>query len=147
MQKDYYEPLGGTATETKTSVADQAGDVAAKAQDKAEEMAGKAQDKAAELGSTAKDKAMEGAEAGRERAATGLQSAASSLRERGESSEGLQAELSTKAADSLDKASTYLSEHDTGEMWEELERLIKEHPMQAAAGALAAGFFLGRILR
>ena len=120
----------------KTSVTDQAGDVAAEAQEKAAGMATKAQ-----------DKLHSGAEAGRERAASGLKSAASSLRDRTESTEGLQNQLGTKAADSLEKASGYLEEHDTDEMWERLERMVKEHPMQAAAGALVAGYLLGRIVR
>jgi ElaB/YqjD/DUF883 family membrane-anchored ribosome-binding protein len=143
MQKDYYEPMeprptneageytsGSTATMTESSdgsggITQQAGEIASKAQEKA----GAA------------------ADMGVDRAATGLHTAAEKMRDRASSTSGVQAQVGEKAADYMEKASTYLQDHDSQELWGEVEKFVKEHPMQAAAGALFAGFMLGRMMR
>lgn len=151
MQKDYYEPLephpvneggqvpaGATGMHSREteggggrSMSEQAGDVATKTQEKAQEMGSKMQEQA---------------DAGLDKAASGLQKAAEQMRERG-GSEGLQGQVATKAADTMEKTAGYLRDHDTDEIWQDVESFVKEHPMQAAAGALVAGFVLGRLLR
>ena len=73
--------------------------------------------------------------------------AAERMRERADSHEGMQADVATKAADAMDRTASYLKEHDSQELWSEVEAFVKEHPMQAAAGALFAGYMLGKIIR
>lgn len=108
----------------------------------ATEIAGQAKDMAAEYG----QKIQDSADMGKEKAAMGLESAADQLRERvGE--DGVQGQVGTKVADGLEKTATYLRDHDTSEIWSEIESFVKDHPLQAAAGALFAGFMMGRVLR
>jgi hypothetical protein len=47
----------------------------------------------------------------------------------------------------MDTAATYLKEHSTSDMLNDLEHFAKEHPGQALAGAVITGFVVGRILR
>lgn len=149
MEKDYYEPdvdpitdLEGRgvgdyrprniATEEKPSVTEQAGEIASKAQEKA-----------GEVGSMARERADQGLD----RAADGLQKAADTMRSRMEDQGGLQGQVGTKVAGGLEATASYLKEHDSAELWSEVESFVKEHPMQAAAGALVAGWMLGRMMR
>jgi hypothetical protein len=57
------------------------------------------------------------------------------------------AQAGAKAADALDNASGYLRTHETSEILNDVESYAKAHPAQALAGAVVAGFVLGRILR
>jgi ElaB/YqjD/DUF883 family membrane-anchored ribosome-binding protein len=52
-----------------------------------------------------------------------------------------------KVAEGMERSATYLREHSTEDMRGDVERYVREHPMQAMAGALVAGFVLSRILR
>jgi ElaB/YqjD/DUF883 family membrane-anchored ribosome-binding protein len=47
----------------------------------------------------------------------------------------------------MEKTATYVREHSTNEMLNDVETYVKEHPAQSVAGAVVAGFLLGRILR
>jgi len=127
---------GSAGATTREGVTDQAGAIAAKAQQKAQETAD-------EIGNKVQDRA----DAGVDRAAEGLQQAAEGMRARMEDQEGMQAQVGTKVAEGLERTAGYLKEHDSSEMWGDLESFVKEHPMQACAGALVAGFFMGRVLR
>jgi ElaB/YqjD/DUF883 family membrane-anchored ribosome-binding protein len=120
------------ATTREGGITEQAGDVAAKAQEKAGEVGGKVQDRA---------------DAGIDRAAEGIQQAAAGMRERFEDQGGMPGQVGTRVADGLERTAGYLREHDSAEMWSDAESFIKEHPLQACAGALVAGFFVGRVLR
>jgi ElaB/YqjD/DUF883 family membrane-anchored ribosome-binding protein len=51
------------------------------------------------------------------------------------------------AASTMEKTATYVREHSTNEMLNDVETYVKEHPAQSVAGAVVAGFLLGRILR
>jgi ElaB/YqjD/DUF883 family membrane-anchored ribosome-binding protein len=108
-----------------------------------EGMAAQAQERAHQAG----EKAMQGAEAGRERAAEGMHKGAEQLRSRFSEGEGVQAQVGTRVADTMDRASGYLRDHETKEVWDDMERMIREHPMSAAATALVTGFVIARILR
>lgn len=164
MQKDYYEPItpqplnrsgeissGSTGTtnpstttgEQQGGITEQAGQVATKAQEKAGEVAAIGKEKAGELG----HKAQEGADVGLDKAADGMQRAADQMRDRLATGDGVQAQVGTKVADTMERTAGYLREHDTTELWGDVETFVREHPMQAAVGALAAGFVLGRIVR
>lgn len=138
---DHTAPSGqvaaGPATSTMRSstgsdIQDQAGEVAEKAQQQA---------------TAVKDKAMEQAEVGKQKAASGLHSAAEQVRSRAGESDGTKDKVMAKTADTMEKSAQYLEDHEPREMWDDFEKFVKEHPMQAAAGALVAGVIVGRILR
>jgi hypothetical protein len=107
--------------------------------------------RAAEMGSEAKNAAQErvaaGANAGMERAAEGLDSAAEKMRSRAQEDEGVRATLEGKAADAMDRTATYLKDHDSEQLMHDIEEFVRNHPLQAAAGALVAGYVLGKIVR
>ncbi|MCK9518739.1 MAG: hypothetical protein M0R74_06920 [Dehalococcoidia bacterium] len=152
MQRDYYEPLdpqpinesgeiphGQTGTAVPVSGSEQ--------QQSTQERAGEMKQRAQEQASNVATMARERSDQGMYKASEGLSSAAAQLREKGEQRGGKQAQVASKMADQLDRTSTYLRDHDTQQVWDDVERFVKENPMQAAAGALFAGFVLGRILR
>lgn len=146
------ERSGGTATMTKSradsgrSTTEMAKDRAGEAKEMAGDRMAEAKEMATEKAGQAKEMAADYAEMGKDRAVEGLETAASQVRDRfGE--EGMQGQVGTKVADGLEKTATYLREHEAGEMWSEIETFVKDHPMQAAAGALVAGFLMGRVLR
>jgi ElaB/YqjD/DUF883 family membrane-anchored ribosome-binding protein len=91
---------------------------------------------------------MEQADVGKQKAASGLKSAAEQMRNRTSTEqEGTKDKVMSKTADTMDKSAQYLEDHEPKEMWDDFEKFVKEHPMQAAAGALVAGVIVGRILR
>jgi hypothetical protein len=100
-------------------------------------------EKASEYGA----KAQEQADQTKDQAAGGMERAAEKIRERSESMDGTPAQAGTKVAESMDTAATYLKEHSTSDMLNDLEHFAKEHPGQALAGAVITGFVVGRILR
>jgi ElaB/YqjD/DUF883 family membrane-anchored ribosome-binding protein len=102
-----------------------------------------ARTKAAEVGQQAQEKL----EQGKDTAASGMESAADKIRERTQYSDGVQAKAGTKVAEGMEKTAGYLKEHDTNEMVDDLEKYVREHPVQALAGAVVGGFLVGRILR
>lgn len=138
-QPDHTAPSGQVAAGSATSwMSDHEPDI----QEQAGEVAQRAHERA-----TAYERAMEQAEAGRQKAASGLRSAADQIRRRGMEAEGSRAQAIARAADTVDKSAQYLDEHEAREMWGTFETFVREHPFQAAAGALAAGVLIGRILR
>jgi ElaB/YqjD/DUF883 family membrane-anchored ribosome-binding protein len=110
---------------------------------RARDTANQAKDKASELG----QKAQQQADMGKDKAAGGMESAADKIREQASKSDGMTAQTGTKVADSMEKTAGYLREHDTTEMLDDVEQYVKDHPMQAVAGAVIGGFVIGRILR
>ena len=156
MRRDYYEPDSPAGENEEPDHTAPSGQVASGSatqmlRDRAmdvQEQAGDVAEKAQEQAAAVKDRAMEQAEVGKQKAASGLHSAAEQLRNRtGDAEEGVKSQVVTKAADTMEQTATYLEEHEASEIWEDFERFVKEHPMQAAAGALVAGFVVGRILR
>jgi hypothetical protein len=118
--------------DTMGNVQQQAGQFADQAQEKAGEYAGKAHDQA---------------EMRKDQAAGGMESAASQIREKVAGTDGMTAQAGAKVADSMESAAGYLRAHDTNEMWHDFESYARTHPGQTLAGAVVAGFLLGRILR
>jgi ElaB/YqjD/DUF883 family membrane-anchored ribosome-binding protein len=112
-------------------------------QGRAQEVAGKAKDAAEEYG----QKAQEQLDKGTDQAASGLEQAAGKLREQTETSEGMPAQAGMKVAEGMESAAGYLREHNTEDMLADVEQYVKAHPTTALAGAVVAGFFVGRILR
>lgn len=112
-------------------------------QERAREFAGTAQEKVNEYGS----KVQERADVGMDKAADSMGRAAEQIREKAQTSGGIQAEAGVKLADGMEKTATYLREHDTTQVLDDLETYVREHPMQAVAGAVIGGFVIGRMLR
>jgi ElaB/YqjD/DUF883 family membrane-anchored ribosome-binding protein len=112
-------------------------------QDRAQEMTEKARETAGEMG----QKAQEKLDKGTDQAAGGLEQAAEKLRSQTDGSSGMPAQAGVKVADTMESAAGYLREHNTEDMVGDLEKYVKAHPTTALAGAVVAGFFIGRILR
>lgn len=47
----------------------------------------------------------------------------------------------------MDSTVEYFRDHDTQKMMNDLTNYVKSHPLPAIAGAVALGFFAGRMLR
>jgi ElaB/YqjD/DUF883 family membrane-anchored ribosome-binding protein len=134
-------PIGGRSStqqlkQDTEETKEQVGRVAADVKETAKEKAAQATEKATEVADQAREKTAEGA-----------QSAADTIREQTTGKGGIQETVGTTAADTMDKTATYLREHDTQAMLNDLETYIREHPTQAVIGAVAVGFVVGRILR
>jgi ElaB/YqjD/DUF883 family membrane-anchored ribosome-binding protein len=93
------------------------------------------------------ERARERTEEGMHKAASSMDETAQKLRERTEGKEGIQAKAGEKTADAMEKTANYLREKDTQQIMDDVERYVKEHPVQAVAGAVVSGFILARILR
>jgi ElaB/YqjD/DUF883 family membrane-anchored ribosome-binding protein len=107
----------------------------------------KAGETATEAKTAVQDRVVSGADTGMDKAAQGLGSAADKMRTRAEDDQGMRSTIEVKAADAMDKTASYLKEHDSQELMHDIEEFVKAHPMQAAVGALAAGYVLGKIVR
>jgi ElaB/YqjD/DUF883 family membrane-anchored ribosome-binding protein len=136
-----------SATTSDSDARAKAEALAEEARAKAEGMAGDAKVRTAELTGQARETAYSVAESGREGAASALDSAAERLEDRAASSSGVQAATAERAAQGMQAAAGYLKEHDTAEVWDDLEQYVKAHPMQSVAVAVAAGLVIGRALR
>lgn len=106
-----------------------------------------AKERVAEGTTAVQERVTSGADKGMEKAAEGLGSAAEKMRARASEETGMRATAQEKAADAMDKTAGYLKEHDSQELMHDFEEYVKAHPMQAAAGALVAGFMLAKIVR
>ena len=143
---------GGAWSRQSSATADsdtraKAEELAQEARARAEGMADDAKGRAAELTGQARETAYSMAESGREGAAGALDSAAERLEDRAASSSGVQAATAERAAQGMQAAAGYLKEHDTAEVWDDLEQYVRTHPMQSVAVAVAAGLVIGRALR
>jgi len=103
-------------------------------------------DKAQMKVSEFKDKAQQQAELSREKAATATEHAASQLREKAMQQGGKPGEIGTKVADKLHTTSGYVQQHDTMEILDDIEKFVRDHPLQAVGAAVVAGFVLARII-
>ena len=88
----------------------------------------------------------ETADAGIDRAAEGLEKAANQLRTRAEDG-AVPEKVGVRVADGLDRTSQYLRDHEAQEIWNDVERLIKEHPVQAAVSAAVAGYVVAKLVK
>lgn len=127
---------------TGTSRESEANDMG-QAREQAQETGENVLEKAQEFGHQAQQRAEEG----KDQAAQGMERAAESLRDRVSENGGIASDAGVRAADAMDSAAGYLRSHDTSEMWSDVETYAKAHPTKALAGAIFAGFILGRIIR
>jgi ElaB/YqjD/DUF883 family membrane-anchored ribosome-binding protein len=133
----------GQTTDYRTDQSPNSGGMQERSQEKAQEMAGKAREAAGEYGHKAQDQL----DKGTDQAAGGLEQAADKLRSQTGNSEGMPAQAGAKVADSMETTASYLREHNTEEILNDVEHYVKEHPTQALVGAVVAGFMIGRVLR
>lgn len=139
---------GGGTSSGRPAQGDQAGQMREQGEhlkDRAENAASEAQDRAGHIADEARARAEDAADMGRERAADGMERAASMLHEH--EGAGAVGAVAGRAAIGMERSAQYLRERDTSEMWTDVEHYIREHPAQGIAGAMAAGFLIGRILR
>jgi hypothetical protein len=120
------------------SMRDRAGEMASEA-------GGMMQERAAELGSQASDSMYSAVESGREGAAEALEGGSERLRAMG--GEGMAGMASGMAADGMRETAGYLREHDTSQIWEDVEQYVQRYPGRSVIAAIAAGVIVGRILR
>jgi hypothetical protein len=118
-----------------------------RARDDDSELGKKTGEAVSEARSVVQEKTVAGADAGLDKAAQGLGSAADKMRTRAEEDEGIRGSLEGKAAEAMDKTAGYLKDHDSQELMRDVEEFVKAHPLQAAAGALVAGYVLGKLVR
>lgn len=112
------------------------------------DQAREATDKVAQQARQAGEQMEARTDAGMDRAASGLESAAEQVRDRlGGEGDGMRGAVGVKVADRLDRASGYLREHESREVWDDLETYIRDHPTHALIGAVAAGFVIAKVLR
>jgi ElaB/YqjD/DUF883 family membrane-anchored ribosome-binding protein len=128
-----------TAGETRDRMQGTADEV----RDRAGDVAGQVKHQAQETASQAKEQL----ERGREHAGEYAENAAEMVREKAHERGGVQEKVGVKAADAMERTAGYLRENRTDEIWDDIERLAREHPIQALGGAVLAGFLIGRILR
>jgi len=140
MTYDPNRPLGQpSATERQLDQgSDQAHEAIDAARSKAHELADQARERTQQVA--------EKAEAGRQVAGEKLSEAAQALRERAPA-EGQGAQVAEKAADTLERAGTYLQEQDLREIRHDLEGLIRRHPIEAVLLGVGVGYLLARNTR
>lgn len=85
------------------------------------------------------------------RAADQLNTVANALRQAGNelqnSDQASIAQYAETAAEQVERLSTYIKEREFGELWADLQATAKRQPELFVAGALAAGFLVGRFLK
>ena len=131
-QQSGYTPASEMRTQTtRDEVTNKAKGAASQVQDAARDATGMAKERMDE---------------GMDKAAEGVQSAAETVREKAQERGGVTAQYGTKAADVMETSAEYLREHDTSQVMDDIEKFVRDHPVQAVAGAIIGGFILGRVL-
>jgi hypothetical protein len=85
-------------------------------------------------------------ERGRVGTAEALESAAAAVRAKGGEAGAVITNLSSKAATNLDTSARYVRNVDFGQLWADMGGLARQHPGAIAAGAIAAGYCMGRMM-
>lgn len=93
------------------------------------------------------ERARETADRGVDIAAERVDSAATRIRDIASDRGGVAADAGVKVADGMERTAGYLRDHDAEEMVSGFRSFVKEHPMQALAGALVGGYLIGKIMR
>jgi ElaB/YqjD/DUF883 family membrane-anchored ribosome-binding protein len=127
-------------------MANRAREQASEVADRARSTATQVADKAEELAPQARERAYGAVESGRESGAGALDRAASSLEDRAGDG-GIASMAAEHTAEGMHAAAGYLREHETREIWDDVERYVRDHPVQAVAAAVVTGIVVGRVLR
>jgi len=94
------------------------------------------------------DQAKPAVDTGIDKAASGLQSAAETIRQRGESmGDGQMASVATTAAEKLEAGANMLSGTDTDALVVELENMVRRKPVESLLVAAGIGFLLAKAVR
>ncbi len=128
---------GGTVHDIKGQAQDTIETVKAKADD----AVAVAKDKAAEIGANAENKANDAMSATGEQMTT----LASLLAEK--APDGKAGEITMNAADAIERGGNYLKDSDVASVRSDLERVIRDHPIEALAVGLGVGYLLARASR
>jgi methyl-accepting chemotaxis protein len=150
MTYNSNRPTSGNATERELDrTADKAHDTIDAARDKAADMADQAEkvgaqvaDQAQKIGVQVADKA----DAATTTVGEKMTDVAQTIREKAPTS-GPVADAADTAAETLERAGTYLREQDLADMRADLEGIIRRHPIQSLLIGLAAGYLLARGMR
>lgn len=141
-------PMGTRAPSPETPQA--GGQDAASAMGQAEDKATKAVDATKEKVGQITDQVSPKADAGIDKAAGGLDKAVGMLRDKSDQMSGegggVQS-VATRAADTLDVASGYLKDKDSGQIVADLEALVRRKPVESVLVALGVGFLLSKATR
>ena len=114
------------------------------------EMTDQAKQKAAETFDQVKQQAQSKIDQQKQQAADRLSGVAGALRQTSQNLETQHdplAEYADSFAEQVDRMSTYLRERDLSELFNDVRHMAQRQPEIFVAGALAAGFLLGRFLK
>ena len=130
------------ATDKAHSAVDAAADKAQTMADKAQQVAGDVQDRAADMGSQVAEKA----DAATTTVGEKMTDMAQTIRQKAPVS-GPVADAADTAADTLQRAGTYLQQQDLADMRADLENLIRRHPVESLLIGFGLGYLLARSMR
>ena len=140
MTYDPNRPTTYSATERELDrAADQAQSTVETVRDKAEDVAGDVKERATQVGSQVAERADAATTTVGER----MTDAAETIRQKAPAS-GPHAEAADTAADTLQRAGSYLQEQDLSDMRADLEGLIRRHPVEALLIGFGIGYLLAR---
>src|SRR5919204_747318 len=140
MTNDPNRPTTYSATERELDrAADTAQGTMDTMRDKAEDVVGDVKDKATQVGSQVADKA----DAATTTVGEKMTDVAQTIRQKAPMS-GPVADAADTAAQTLERAGTYLREQDLSDMRADLEGLIRRYPVQALLIGVGIGYLLGR---
>ena len=150
MSYSSNRPNTGSATERELDrTADKAHDTIDAARDKAADLANQAQkvgsqvaDQAQKVGSQVADKA----DAATTTVGEKMTDVAQTIREKSPSS-GPVADAADTAAQTLERAGSYLREQDLSDIRADLENIIRRHPIESLLVGLGVGYLLARSMR
>jgi len=143
MTYDPNRPTTYGATERQLDrTADQAQNTIEKARDKVGDVAEDVKERATQVGSQVADRADAATTTVGER----FTDAAQTIRQKAPTS-GPLADAADTAADTLQRAGTYLQQQDLSDMRGDLEELIRRHPMESLLIGFGVGYLLARSTR
>jgi hypothetical protein len=142
-----------TAAERAKQAGDKAADIAQSAVDKVKQTADDLRSKdAGQIVDDARAKAAEVGDAAASKVdsamtATGEQMSTLAQTVRENAPEGKAGEVASKAADALDRGGEYLQSADLQTVRSDLERVIREHPIESLLAGVAVGYLVARATR
>ncbi|HNP71283.1 MAG TPA: hypothetical protein PLO33_06565 [Kouleothrix sp.] len=131
------------------SAADKAHSAVDSAADKAQNLASTVQDKAQQVSDKAQDigqQAVERADAATTTVGEKMTDVAQTIRDKAPAT-GTVANVADTAADTLERAGSYLQQQDLADMRADLEGIIRRHPIESLLVGLGVGYLLARSTR
>jgi ElaB/YqjD/DUF883 family membrane-anchored ribosome-binding protein len=145
MTYDPNRPMTSTSGSTQREfdrAAENAQSTMDTVRDKAEDVVDDVKDKASQVGNQVADKA----DAATTTVGEKMTDVAQAIRQRAPVS-GPVADAADTAADTLQRAGTYLQEQDLADMRADLEGIIRRHPIESLLIGLGVGYLLARSMR